>query len=354
MRMKLQFGLKWFLLATTLIAVLVGTVGKRLYDRWQNNVVLERRARAIRELEEFGVGVDRAYHRDGNRDGPIVRLQFPQQVCKPRHFRLAADIGGLESLELWYTGFSDSDVPTLAAHPNLKRLSLSFNPAFTDQGLKSVAELKALEQLELAATGVTNEGLREIARLPKLQSLRLERSAVTSPGLVHLRPLQSLVFLGLTFTEVDDSGLAAIGELRALEGIGLNNTRVRGPGLAALAKLPKLESLQLRGCPLQDGSGLAKLKQVTHLSIDDTRISPGILSHIHEMDSLRHLNLKGSAINDEHLLELASAKQLTSLILGKTVNPRGPIYPQDISDGAIRELKAALPNTRIVGIPGDP
>ena len=351
MRIKFQFGLRWFLLATTMVAVLIGTVGKSLYDRWQTNATLESRVRAIRELEEFGVRVSKKYYRDENRYGEIARLQFPMQVCKPRHFQLAAEIGDLDWLDLDYTGFSDRDAPTLAAHPNLKRLSLPFNPGFTDQGLKSVAELESLERLELGATGITNEGLREIARLPKLQHLGLERSAVTSPGLVHLRPLQSLRFLGLTFTNIDDSGLEAIAELRSLETIGLSNTKVCGTSLAALARLPKLTSLELRGCPLQDGSGLAQLKKLTHLSLTDIQIPRGTLSNVWEMNKLDWLDLRGSAITDDHLAELYLATQLSTLFLGKTVTLGGPTYPQNLSEEALRRLRAELPYTRIIVTP---
>jgi hypothetical protein len=350
-RIKFQFGLKWFLLATALVAVLAGTVGKRLYDQWQNNVVLERRARAVAELEEFGVRAHEAYHRDGKRDGVIVHLQFPYKVCKPRHFELLAEFGDLETLEMWYTGFSDADVPTLAAHPKLKTLSLPFNPAFTDQGLKSVAELVSLERLELAATGVTNEGLREIARLPKLQFLGLERSAVTSPGLVHLRPLQSLRFLGLTFTDVDDSGLEAIAELRGLETICLSNTKVRGTSLGVLARMPKLTSLQLRGCPLHDGSGLAQLKRLKHLLLTDCQIPPGLLTNVWEMNKLESLNLRGSAITDDHLAELYLATQLSILLLGKTETLGGTNFRQSLSEEALRRLRAELPHTRSVVTP---
>jgi len=118
---RFQFGLKWFILAVALIPVLIGTVGKRLYDQWQNNVVLERRAQAIRELEEFGV---RTYERDG----VIVMLQFPRQVCKPKHFQMVADIGGLERLELGHANFRDADAATLLANPKLKSLNLAGNP----------------------------------------------------------------------------------------------------------------------------------------------------------------------------------------------------------------------------------
>ncbi|MCE9528765.1 MAG: hypothetical protein K8R36_22185, partial [Planctomycetales bacterium] len=333
------------------IAVLIGTVGKRAYDRWRNIIALESRERAIRELEGVGVRTSKKYYRDENRYGEIARLQFPTQVCKPRHFQLAAEIGDLDWLDLDYTNFRDSDAPTLAAHPNLKRLALAGNLGAADETLKSVAKLQSLEFLELGGTGVTDEGLPEIARLPKLQHLGLSRTAVTSPGLVHLRPLQSLRFLGLSLTNVDDTGLEAIAELRGLETICLSNTKVRGTSLAALARLTKLTDLRLQGCSLQDGSGLAQLKSLKHLLLTDCQIPPGFLKNVWEMNKLESLNLRGSAITDDHLAELYLATQLSTLLLGKTDTLGGTNYRQNLSEEALRRLRAELPYVRIVVTP---
>lgn len=346
MRLKFQFGLKWFLLATTLIAVLIGTVGKRFYDQWQTDPVLE--------LEELGVKVER-------RGDVIVKLHFP--INKPempftsRHFRMAAKIGKLEELRLSCTGFADADAPTLSAHSKLQMLTLSGNPGITDKALKSIAKIPSLTTLELGATGVTDEGLKDIARLPKLREFYLSSTPVTSRGLDHLLPMQSLQRLVLANTNVDDEGLAAIGKLRGLGVVTLSKTRVGGPGLVHLTKLPKLMLLELDGCSLQDGRGLAELKQVKYLRIWDAEISPGFLSHIHEMENLRHLDLSGSAINDQHLIELTNATQLTALSLGRheysyihkganDLNPR-------MSAAALNELRAKLPNTRIYGEPSN-
>ncbi len=337
MRIKLQFGLRWFLLTTTLIAVLIGTVGKRLYLQQIENAALRRRATAVVELEKFEVRVH-------TREEAIVRLQFPMQVCKPRHFQLAAEIRDLEWLDLDFTGFTDADASTLEFHPNLKRLGVSANPGLTDEGLKSIAKLTSLEHLDLSGTGVSDQGLRVVAGLPKLQTLVLDRTTINSDSLIYLQPLQSLRILHLWSTSVDDAGLEAIGEIRSLESIVLNDTQVRGPGLAALATLPKLRLLNLGACPLEDGSGLAKLKQVSNLGITEGQISPGVLSHVGEMDNLRFLILNGSAVGDEHLLELASATQLTLLALGKT----------NASEASLRELKVRLPKTEIRGEPQKP
>lgn len=337
MAIRFQISLKWFLLATTLVAVLAGTVGKRAYDYWKNDFALGRRGRAIRDLEEFGVHLE-------SRGEIIVKASFPTGPVKARYFRMASEIKELEEFGLSSTGFTDADAPTLIEHPKLQTLNLSGNPKVTDKALKSIAQIKSLKNLELWATAITDDGLKEIARLPKLERLNLSSTDVTSRGIVHLRPLRSLFFLGLVDTKVDDADIEAIGELRSLRQIVLDRTKVQGPGLKHLAKLPNLKMLQLRGCPLQDGSGLAELKQLRYLYVTDTRIALGVLSHIHEMDNLRELDLNGSAINDWQLVELANATQLTSLSVGRT----------SASKAAFRELKVKLPNTRIYGEPRDP
>ncbi len=346
MSLKIQFGLKWFLLATTLVAVLFGTVGKHFYDQWQSDPVVE--------LEELGVQVER-------RGDVIVKLHFPKKKpdvpFKPRHFQMAAKMGELEELSLSFTGFADADAPTLSAYPKLQFLSLSNNPDVTDKALKSIAKIRSLKTLELGATGITDEGLKEIAVLPKLQSLNLHSTKVTNRGLVHLRPLQSLLFLGLANTTIDDSGMEEIGKLRSLRKLMLMKTEVDGPGLAHLSQLPNLMALEMHGCSLQDGRGLGTLKQVKHLWMWDAEISPGVLSHIHKMENLRDLDLTGSAINNGHLAELANATQLTSLNLAsheysyihKQANDLNP----NMSAAALNQLRANLPNTRIFGEPRD-
>jgi hypothetical protein len=312
--------LKWFLLATTLIAVLIGTVGQQAYHQWKENAVLEHRAQVLRKLEIFGVRASKIKYRDENPHGDIVRLQFPVRVCQPKHFQWAADIGRLECIELNGTGFCDADAPTLLANPALKTLGLGGNAGVSDVTLGTLAQLESLERLDLGGTGISSQGL------------------------ASLRPLRSLQFLSLRDTNIDDSGLQPIAALQKLDVIVLNNTRVRGAGFASLAKLPNLDYVMLSGCPLDDGAALAKLKQVSHLFILDSRIAPGILAHVGEMDNLRLLSLQGSGIGDAHLLELASAKQLTSLLLGKT----------KASEAALQELRERLPNSQIQGEPRSP
>src|SRR5688572_6167713 len=55
-------------------------MGKRLYDQWQQDVALERRLRAVAELEANGVQVD-------HREGVIVGLHFQNPERSSRVFQ---------------------------------------------------------------------------------------------------------------------------------------------------------------------------------------------------------------------------------------------------------------------------
>src|SRR5687768_7165969 len=175
MRIKFQFGLKWFLLATTLVAVLAGTAGKRVYDWSQTDFALERRTRAIQGLEEFGAYLER-------RDEAIVMVSFPYKQVKPRYFQMAAEIEEVEDLRLSMTGFRDADAPTVAGEPMLRELCLSGNPGVTDKRLRTIARVNSLQMLEIGRTNITDEGLKDVARLPKLRELYVSSTPVTSRG----------------------------------------------------------------------------------------------------------------------------------------------------------------------------
>jgi hypothetical protein len=62
------------------------------------------------------------------------------------------------------------------------------------------------------------------------------------------------------------------------------------------------------------------------------------------------LRLSGTAVNDEQLVELSNAKQLTSLSIGRS----GGDQTSNASAAALNELISKLPNTKIYGKPRSP
>ena len=57
----------------------------------------------------------------------------------------------------------------------------------TDDGLKEVAKLQNLEELDLENTQITDEGLKEVAKLPRLMYFYLHSTKVTKKGMTELK-----------------------------------------------------------------------------------------------------------------------------------------------------------------------
>jgi serine/threonine-protein kinase len=111
--------------------------------------------------------------------------------------------------------------------------------ALDDAGLRRLATLTELRQLNLAGTNVTDAGLKGLAAL---KELRLGGTAVTDAGLKELAALRALATLGLEGTGVTDAGLKELAALRELRSLRLAQTAVTDAGVAALKKaLPACE-----------------------------------------------------------------------------------------------------------------
>ncbi len=77
----------------------------------------------------------------------------------------------------------------------------------TDAGLKELAGLKSLTELDLDRTKVTDAGLRELAGLKNLTKLYLQRTKVTGAGLKELAGLKNLTLLYLHGVKVTNKSM---------------------------------------------------------------------------------------------------------------------------------------------------
>jgi len=135
-------------------------------------------------------------------------------------------------------------------------------------------------------------------------------------------------------------------------------------GLKELTKLNQLKGLRLRGCDKITASGvreLAKLKKLTHLSLEGTLVTIDGLKQLANLNALTSLNLWGSEITDEGINEVAKLKQLKKLNLNNNhFTDRGlreivkltqlTSFTQSsdkVTEAGIDELKKALPNCKI-------
>jgi Leucine-rich repeat (LRR) protein len=220
----------------------------------------------------------------------------------------------------------------------LRHLNLAATP-ITDQGLKHLEGLTALQELALDYTGVSDAGLARLGALPKLQSLSLSHAQVADAGVNQLRALTNLQRLVLPSTKVTDAGLSYLERLTALRDIDLNGTNVGDAGMASLAAIKKLRGVSLSGTRVTD-AGLIHFKGVQHLlglDLTDTRVSDAGLAHLAGLTGLQNLRLSGTLVTDPGLAHLAGMKDMEQLRLTRThVHDAGLVHLEAMKK--LREL----------------
>src|SRR5262245_15120092 len=102
---RIRFGLKWFLLATTLIAALIGTVGKWAYDEWQQRQWLVRQQHVAQALEQSYSGVL-------VREGRVVEAHITPRTGGARAMHWLKDATELERLRV-SCSVTDNDIALL-------------------------------------------------------------------------------------------------------------------------------------------------------------------------------------------------------------------------------------------------
>ncbi len=129
--------------------------------------------------------------------------------------------------------------------PSLRTIDLSHSNV-GDEGLRNLAAVGSLEELNFEETAITDAGAVYVGRMRKLQKLDLgDNRRLTSKFLAKLSGLQELRELDLTYTSVDDTGMRFISQLTKLESLTLGDNRIRGEGLIDLEKMTQLKELTL-------------------------------------------------------------------------------------------------------------
>jgi internalin A len=152
-----------------------------------------------------------------------------------------AGLKSLQELDLDFTKVTDAGLIELASLESLQALCL-FHTEVTGAGLKELAGLKNLQELYLAYSQVKDTGLKELTRFKSLQTLdiRNNNKKVTDAALKEVAGLKSLQRLYLNHTEVTDKGLKELAVLKNLQTLTMWGTKATAAGVAALRKdLPK-------------------------------------------------------------------------------------------------------------------
>ncbi len=210
----------------------------------------------------------------------------------------------------------------------------------TDAGLKCIADLRQLEDLDLSVTGLQDDDLKYLRSLTNLRGLWLYENNLTDVGLKHLAKLTKLRYLILWGnSNITDAGLQAIGELVQLDELSLAKTRVTGNGLANCRGLVQLKHLDLSDTPVSDaGIGpIGTFGGLETLDLEGTQISDAGLKHLEGLACLKALVLSKTQVTDAGLKHLEKLTNLRELSLMGT---------QTTEAGKTR-LRKALPQLKV-------
>lgn len=244
------------------------------------------------------------------------------------------------------------DLPSMIRLAQLELVGCSV----TDRLLKRIAPLKQLELLNITACRITDDGLFHLRSFPNLRNLLVSKAnayygsgrwaktgrsnAITDDGLRHIAQLSALEELELVGCEVSDRGVAHLSILTALKSLDLMDTQVTGDCLKHFAGVVSLERLFLTDCPLTD-EGLFNLREQSELSelhLGGTRITDMAIEHLSNLKQLDTLLLDHTAVTDQGLRSLRGLENLTDLSIN---------FCPNVTRAGIETLKQELPKCKI-------
>lgn len=254
-----------------------------------------------------------------------------------------------DTIDLGGSPVTDAHLPKLAAFAGIRKLTLEGTEA-GDAGLRSLQSLTSLTELNLSGTGVTDAGLVPLAHLPVLGRVILRNTYVEGDGLANLKAVEDLDLLGspvntfaipviaklaklrkLSLASTDISDAAPLDLLTGVEELNLASTDLTDAGLASIKGLTNLRALVLRDARLTD-YGLAHLTGLSgllELDLIRTRISDKGMEAIGKLTGLKSLAADYAELHDDGLKPLLAIEGLERLSLDNT----------HVGDGAVEHLK---------------
>ena len=193
--------------------------------------------------------------------------------------------------------FTDVGLGYLKSLRELRKLSLSAELDASDEGIKNLAGMVHLTELQLPGKRITDEGLIALAKMTDLRSLNLEKSQIQGPGLEHVRGLAKLRKLDLGKTLIGDAELPRLAQFPALEDLNLQVTSVSDTGMESLGKLTNLKTLMLTSTKVTDAGldQLAGLKKLQILHVEGTEVTKEGQERLKKLLPSLNINLSGNA-----------------------------------------------------------
>jgi hypothetical protein len=277
----------------------------------------------------------------------------------------------------WHSSITDDCAELLAQGlPQLEALSFRGEKLISNSGLQSIVYgMAGLKSLGLrGSTSLTPGGLSLLAQLLALESLNLSNvGCVTDETIVQLRPLVRLRSISVSGSTITDAGLIELSGHPLLQKLDLNGCHEAvGAELSGFRPLPELEYLCIRYClRTLTGHFLQQIPNVRCLRVNQfTKVTDATLhliteslplleelvvdSHdvtdaglgcISSLTNLRYLSLTGRGITDKGL-KVLSEGELTKL------NWLVFDHCERVTDGGIKILVSSLPQLEYLNLEG--
>lgn len=180
----------------------------------------------------------------------------------------------LKRLDLMGIVLNDDAMATLAGRKNIQELITELNASgdengedfFTDEELNAAIENKGLtdvNDLNLAATGITDRGLAILSLYTQLQMLNLSAANISKEGWPLLQRFKNLEVLSLNAAFFGDEQVEYIMALKNLKVLNLQNTTITDDGLEELADHENLRYIYLDGTSITK-EGLAEFQKINN------------------------------------------------------------------------------------------
>lgn len=143
--------------------------------------------------------------------------------------------------------------PMLREFPEIEYISAT-TKAFDDAAAKNLACMTHLQELYIFQSSLSDDGLKTIGQIKTLRRVPMGYTNVTDQGLSSLKNLSELEYLGLRGNKITDAGMKHITALKKLTGLHIGETKVTDTGITELKKLPRLKTLYLDQLTITDRS----------------------------------------------------------------------------------------------------
>jgi len=190
----------------------------------------------------------------------------------------------------------------LRQNPNIEQLRVSkISPMITDKGLSVFADVRPprLRTLVLRdCDQVTNEGLKYLKFLPALDELELSETRLGEQSLPYVGDLTTLRTLNLSRMSISDRAIEQLCDTpvaSVLRNLDLNETGIGDETVEAVCRMKRLKNLQLSHNHFVDDACVpffANLKELEDINLGTTAVTGATLYKLENLKSLKKISLR--------------------------------------------------------------